>query len=112
LPKIILANLEKEKLSNTEIVIPGTLQLYNYLANLRTSSVDGEINMNFAELSRWCINNTNIPDDEDEPFCVNYQICADNEAVQSDENKSWRISDTSFDKTSAKIIALDRCAPN
>jgi hypothetical protein len=59
-------------------------QLRNYLASYKRKKY-GSSTISLGELEQWCQQTNNIPDDEDEPFVVSYNIIYDEEFDDDEE---------------------------
>ena len=75
---MIIQNLEEAKLNDPRIVIPKLAQIYNHKNNQKNTIPS---KFNFAQLLDICKGRSNIPDDEDEPFFLDYQIRIDKDDI-------------------------------
>lgn len=75
-PKLIIQNLEVTQNTNEHIIIPTISQLNNYLAYLKRERKH-QHKFDFASLLEFCQNSFLVPENQDEPFVVNYQVRID-----------------------------------
>ncbi|CAM4913432.1 unnamed protein product [Rotaria socialis] len=81
-PKRILEILEEKGLP-----VPKKQQLSSYLISLRKKYY-GASTISLGELEAWCQRNSLIPDDDDKPWVLKYQIEYDDEINKDDDNKN------------------------
>ena len=68
-PKAILMRLSEMK----NIKVPSKKQLNNYLSD-RRRVIYGPSTISLGELEQWLINKSQIPEDNDEPYVINYYV--------------------------------------
>jgi hypothetical protein len=78
-PKRILETLEEKGLP-----VPLKKQLSNYLVSLR-KKLYGSSSISLGELEAWCQRNAILPDDDDQPWVLRYQIEYENEIDEDNE---------------------------
>ncbi|CAF3366316.1 unnamed protein product [Rotaria socialis] len=81
-PKRILEILEEKGLH-----VPKKQQLSSYLISLRKKYYDAST-ISLDELDAWCQRNSLIPDDDDKPWVLKYQIEYEDEINKDDDNKN------------------------
>ncbi|CAM4986570.1 unnamed protein product, partial [Rotaria socialis] len=81
-PKRILEILEEKGLH-----VPKKQQLSSYLISLRKKYY-GASTISLDELEAWCQRNSLIPDDDDKPWVLKYQIEYEDEINEDDDNKN------------------------
>jgi hypothetical protein len=81
-PKRILEILEEKGLP-----VPKKQQLSSYLISLREKYY-GASTISLGELEAWCQRNSLIPDDDDKPWVLQYQIEYEDEINTVDDNKN------------------------
>lgn len=79
-PKQILRALESKT-----IKVPTNVQLKNFLIQLKKKKY-GENKISLGELEQWCINNSIVPIDDDEPFVVSHNITYEDDELEDDED--------------------------
>jgi hypothetical protein len=79
-PKRILEILEEKGLP-----VPKKQQLSNYLTSLREKCY-GTSTISLGELEAWCQQNSCIPDDDDKPWVLKYQIEYEDEINNDDDD--------------------------
>ncbi|CAF4988417.1 unnamed protein product [Rotaria socialis] len=81
-PKRILEILEEKGLH-----VPKKQQLSSYLISLRKKYY-GASTISLDEREAWCQRNSLIPDDDDTPWVLKYQIEYEDEINKDDDNKN------------------------
>ncbi len=54
-----------------KLVVPSNQKLYNLITRIKLE-LFGEVNIGLAVLTKWLVEHSNVPEDEDEPFVVDY----------------------------------------
>ena len=80
-PKRMLETLEEKGLP-----VPLRKQLSNYLVSLR-KKLYGSPSISLGELEAWCQRNSIIPDDDDQPWVLRYQIEYEGEIDEDEEDE-------------------------
>ncbi|CAF3325878.1 unnamed protein product [Rotaria socialis] len=75
-----------EILQEKGLPIPKKQQLSSYLISLRKKYY-GASTISLDELEAWCQRNSLIPDDDDKPWVLKYQIEYEDEINEDDDNK-------------------------
>ena len=71
-PNVILEAIERDK-DKLNLQVPKKKDLYNFLYTLLKKKV-GKSNMTIGELAKFCEDHSQVPEEDHEPFILDYQI--------------------------------------
>ena len=89
-PKAILREINR---SNNVSIKMATLR--NMLQGIKKKACGGSITISVGELEHWCVENSAVPEDDNEPFVVNHKfIYNDDEYESESEDEAGEEVDT------------------
>ncbi|CAF4575171.1 unnamed protein product [Rotaria sp. Silwood2] len=101
-PKRILEILEEKALP-----VPKKRQLSSYLISLRKKYY-GAPTISLGELEAWCQQNSLIPDDNDKPWVLKYQIEYEDEIDNDDDNDNGDHNDDDDNKNKFRFFVTTK----